>query len=175
MRDINKEGINEEILYSYKCTNNVFTLLRIFILSIFIYYLYIYLGKYENIIELVIGFLFGFGFMYLIYLEINNLINRGFHITKKYLITFSGSRIPIEDVMYRSTGGFGYSILQLYDKQKFIQFCFIKDNEEFKKFISTLKTISNNKNFIYDSTDGSFGFDNQNIKSKLIRGTNNGK
>lgn len=166
----------EEVLYSYECTNSVFTLLRILFFTWLIYFLYIYFYKSENILELVGAYIFAIGLTYLIYLEINNLINRGFHITKNHLITFSAKKVAVENIMYRYYSAVEFDRILFYNNKKFIQFCLIKDDDEFRKFISTLKIISDNNNFIYDEIDNRFNFQKKLYITKklIIKGENNG-
>lgn len=138
----------EEVLFSYQCTNEVMTLVKL-IISCFIIYVAILklLEGYLSIISILLIVIMILSVLLMVYHNLNNLINRGFNITKTKLITFSGKKIPLEEIYYMfvTTPQGISSNLSFYQNKRFVLSCPIKkEDKDFIKFLKILSVVSDN-------------------------------
>lgn len=161
----------EEILYEYDCMTN-WIFIRFFLSSFILYAIYSegYINQGKHF-EALIAFIFVFVIMIgWFFIDIKTLINQGIYITKNKIITFTGKKIPLDDIFYKWAGGgieWGSVALRLYNKKKLIISCLVKDDEYYNQMIAILEKVSNNQNLRnFSLRDG---------KRKLKLGENNGR
>jgi len=168
---------DEEVLCEYDCWTNwiiIRFVLFLFLLIGLANHYFFKLHQYDFESFFVVGFLFllfiGWG-----YIDFKTVINRGIYITPNHIITFSGKKIPLEDIYYRwGAGGvgvdYGSTGLKIYNKNNFLLSCLVRDNDEYyNKMIDILIQVSKN--------DELKKISKRNGKRKLIQitGERNGK
>jgi len=145
----------EEVLYEYDCWTNWIIIRAILFLSLTIglsYHYFVKLHQYDFESFFIVGFLFLL-FVGWLRIDMKTIQNRGIYITRNHIITFSGKKMPIEDIYYKwGAGGIGYdygsTALMLYDNNTLLLSCVVKDNNKsFSKLIDILIKISNNPEF----------------------------
>jgi len=163
----------EEVLCIYEL-NILFICIRLFFYMLIFIFIFSRINTYDLFGILFLCFIF-FSISYFTFLEINNLINRGFIITEKNFYTFKRTKIPIEKIKYKTVSAKGESIIQFYINNKFILFCFFINSKKFKNYIQCIYEISNNNDFSLNEF-GEFNINTQiTIKKNLISGNKENK
>ena len=142
------EKDKEEVLFSYQCANEVMILVKLIISGFIIYIAMLKLFEGSlSIISILLIVIMILSVLWMIYHNLNNLMNRGFNITKTKLITFSGKKIPLEEVYYMfvTTPQGISSNLSFYQNKKFVLSCPIKkEDKDFIEFLKILSVVSDN-------------------------------
>ncbi len=166
----------EEVWCEYECVSNwsiliFFILLIISIIGIKYYFLENNMLDFKAYI--------GLSFMLVLWIswfskDFKTLLNKGAYITQKNIVTFSGIKIPLEDVYYRWGRGieWGTSGFEIFNNQQMYISCLNNASENFTKLISTLESISGRSIL----KNNHYRVDPYAVKIKLIqKGENNGR
>ena len=147
----------EEVLCEYDCwTNWIIFRPLIVIFGMYATYWQGYVIQGQRTKAIII---FLFLFIVLIYWfikDIKIIINRGIFITQNNIVTFSMKMISLNDVYYAWRGGggeMGSMSFCIYAYKKLIICCPVRDDDLYRKMISTLQKVSNNSlkcNSLYD-------------------------
>lgn len=140
----------EEVLCEYILETTFYKeILFIVVGSIFFYY-----AKSKNF-DLNIFWAFAcmsvlIGFFYFFIRDIRTHKSRSIYITKNYFFTFNGKKICKEKIYFcyflfsNPSGLFEWRELSFYQDKKFLFYCKVNNNEEYKNLINTLVMISKN-------------------------------
>jgi len=159
----------EEILCEYECVSSwsiliFFILLIISIVGIKYYF-------FENNMFDLKAYI-GLAFMLALWIswflkDFKTLLNKGIYITQKNIVTFSGIKIPLEDVYYKWGRGteWATSGFEIFNNHRMYVSCLSNGSEKFTKFISTLESVSCSSIL----ENGHYRVDPYAVKIKLIQ------
>ena len=165
-----KKYINgEEVLCEYECVSSwsiliFFILLIISIVGIKYYFLENNIFDLKAYVSLIFMLVLWTGWFLK---DFKTLLNKGVYITKKNIITFSGIKIPLEDVYYRLGRGteWGTSGFEIFNNQRMYISCSNNASDNFTKFVATLESVSNRSIL----ENGHYRVDPYAVKIKLIQ------
>lgn len=165
----------EEVLCKYECTDRGTILVRLLLFSLMLFFYFYQVEKdellsFKLILSTIVWLLIP---LWLIFRDIKNFYHKGFYLTKKHFITFSGKKIPLINLYFkRGAGamGWGRVALSFYNNKNFILHCIEEDNTQFNNLLLDFYEVSKNKQFKINPIikENNFYQIQQSLKHKLI-------